>query len=331
MHILIVDDAADMRRSLQVLLNHVGYSEVSVADSGAAALEFLRNQPDVDVVLLDVMMPLLNGIETCRRIKAHSDLRDIPVVMVSAVSDEENLCKAFEAGAMDYLTKPVRFTELIARLRSALSLKQERDNRRRREAELLRVTQLLEEANESLQRLASIDELTGLANRRTLDQHLEREWRRCSRSEAWLSVLMADVDLFKNYNDHYGHQAGDECLQRIAGVLQSGLRRAGDLAARFGGEEFLLVLPGADPAGLAARAEKLRSDVEQLAIAHADSSVAPHVTISLGGAAVIPRHAGGPENLVSLADAALYEAKHAGRDRVRIRHSSTPAEFAASS
>ena len=174
----------------------------------------------------------------------------------------------------------------------------------------------LHEANVRLQRLVMLDGLTGIANRRCLDKFLEREFRRASREEVPLSVLMIDADRFKAFNDTYGHQAGDECLRAIAGTLQRSMRRAADLASRFGGEEFVVMLPHTDQAGANAMAEMIRAEIELLAIPH-EGSITGLVTVSIGVATAMPgRDAPSATTLLAAADAALYEAKNAGRNCV---------------
>jgi diguanylate cyclase (GGDEF)-like protein len=178
------------------------------------------------------------------------------------------------------------------------------------------INQQLEEANQRLQRLSSIDGLTGIANRRQLDEALQTEWRRAFRHDSPISVVMFDLDEFKRFNDAYGHQAGDECLRQVAAALRDGLRRAGDLVARYGGEEFAAVLPESDLRGALQFAEATRVGVESLAIAHGHSQVAPVVTLSAGVASTRPRLGGTPSELIAQADQALYRAKRGGKNRV---------------
>ena len=168
----------------------------------------------------------------------------------------------------------------------------------------------------TLQNESRTDSLTGLANRRRLEETLEEEWGRCRRARAILSCVMLDIDHFKRFNDRYGHDGGDECLRRIARVLTGNLRRAGDLVARYGGEEFMLLLPNTDCAGALVVAEQLREAVARERIPHEDSPTAPHVTISLGAASVVPDDGVLVQELPKAADLALYEAKRLGRDRV---------------
>ncbi|HEX6737663.1 MAG TPA: diguanylate cyclase, partial [Vicinamibacteria bacterium] len=196
----------------------------------------------------------------------------------------------------------------------------------RREAEAVNLR--LRAANERLARLSRVDELTGLANRRHLENVLDGEWRRAVRTAQPLSVILFDVDHFKDYNDEFGHLAGDRCLQTVAETLAEGCDRAGDLAARYGGEEFLVVLPGADREGASAIAERLRRAVEALDIRHAASSPLPAVTVSAGVGSIRPRDGLTSAILLAGADAALYMAKRQGRNRV-VCHPAPRADGAA--
>jgi diguanylate cyclase (GGDEF)-like protein len=316
MTILIVDDLQDNRDLLTAVLTVAGYRDVVAVPSALEALKRLK-EGGVDLILMDVMMPHTSGIEACRLIKADESLRDIPIIMVTGRKDHEVLESAFAAGAMDFIGRPIDNVELVARVRSALLLKREMDVRKSRERELLEVTRQLEEANETLQRLSSLDGLTGLANRRRLDEFLDLEWRRALRDRDWLSALMVDIDFFKAFNDAHGHQAGDDCLRRVAEVLSGVSQRPGDLAARYGGEEFVVVLTETDLDGALAVAETLRSRVEGLGIANPESHSGV-VTVSVGVAAVVPAPRSAVADLIEAADRALYGAKGAGRNRVAL-------------
>ncbi|MES2116053.1 MAG: diguanylate cyclase [Pseudomonadota bacterium] len=292
--VLVVDDQPINIRMLHAVLAQE--FEVFAATSGAQALDFCqKNKPDL--ILLDVVMPGMDGLEVCRRLKQDQETRAIPVIFVTAGTqpEEENAC--WSAGAADFVSKPVNPLTLRNRVLAHLQFKLHMD---------------------ALQAMAFADGLTGVANRRLFDDTLESEFRRCGRGGAPLAMLMIDVDFFKRYNDRYGHQAGDECLKRVALTLKERLKRPYDLAARYGGEEFACLLPDTNGAGALAMAEELRLAVAALAMEHDDSPVAGHVTISVGVAVTHPQADGDCAALLRLADQALYRAKDAGRNRCSV-------------
>ncbi|MBV9125987.1 MAG: diguanylate cyclase [Planctomycetes bacterium] len=330
MSILLVDDSQDNIHPLKLLLETTGYSELLTARSASEAFEQLGMEDPqsagrgVEVILMDIKMPGLDGIEACRRIKEDRRLRDIPIIMVTGQTEETDLEAAFAAGANDYITKPIKVVELLARLRSSLNLKREMDTRKYREQELLRVTHELEEVNQELHRLSSLDGLTGLANRRHFDNLYERSWRQALRKGNPLSVLMIDIDFFKAYNDTYGHQTGDECLKKVASALSRGLRRSGDVVARYGGEEFIVLLPDTATPGAVVVAEGLRERVKALAIPHVRSPNGRQVTLSLGVASTVPTLKALPLALIAAADHALYQVKQNGRDALKVAEPTSP-------
>jgi diguanylate cyclase (GGDEF)-like protein len=325
MAILVVDDQLESRQLIERILQKEGHREFIMAESAPEALRHLGiegappSAARIDLVVMDLRLPGMDGIQACRRIMAEERHRDLPVIVITASTEVGNLPAAFAAGAVDYLTKPLNPVELAARVRSALQLKREMDSRKEREQQLLEVTRRLEEANRELQRLSSLDGLTGLTNRRRLDEFIDNEWQRGARDGTSLSVILVDIDFFKAYNDRYGHLAGDECLKRVAGALRSAFRRPGDLVARYGGEEFAAILPGTDAAGAQVVAESMRKGVEDLKIPHEGSTASPRVTISLGFATMIPRPQKNSDELVAAADQALYRSKREGRNRVSSR------------
>jgi diguanylate cyclase (GGDEF)-like protein len=305
------------------MLQAEGYTDIAIAPSAGTAFTLLGmddptdEPPTIDVILMDIRMPQIDGVEACRRIHAHDHLRDIPILMVTALAEREHLEAAFEAGAMDYIVKPYKQVELLVRLRSALALKEERDRRKARERDLLDVTRRLKEANRALEDLSNLDSLTGVANRRFFDTRFAHEWMRALREGAPLALIMLDIDHFKLYNDCYGHPQGDVCLRQVVGALRKTLKRPADLLARYGGEEFIILLPQTHRDGVRAVAEELRAAVEALHIPHVASPHSQQVTISLGAASVIPDRYTARESLLQAVDAALYSAKHEGRNRVR--------------
>lgn len=323
--ILLVNDSEADRTALEEALARAGYVNVTPAASAREAYAVLGlegdgaqppSPPPVDLILMNMEMPGVSGIEACRRIREADRLRDIPIIAVTDRRDLACLAEAFQAGAMDFIAHPIVQVALEARVKSALALKRERDRRRAREKELLSMTAELARANQKLRRMSSLDGLTGAPNRRYFDDALETEWRRALRQGQPLALVMIDIDFFKNYNDRYGHLAGDECLRRTAEAMGGRLRRAGDLLARYGGEEFAALLPDTKLKGALALAESCRRAVEELAVVHEDSLAAPVVTVSLGAAAMIPDEGQTPQDLIQAADQALYRAKDGGRNRV---------------
>ncbi|MDQ2103199.1 diguanylate cyclase [Azospirillum isscasi] len=290
--ILVVDDIPSNVHVLSRILKDE--HDIYFATDGMKALELAQSRLP-DLVLLDIMMPGMDGYEVCSRIKADPITRNIPVIFISAKSEVEDETYGLEVGAIDFISKPISPPIVKARVRNHLLLK--------RQTDLLRT-------------LSFIDGLTGIANRRRFDEVLLREWRRCARAQLPLSLIMLDVDQFKPYNDHYGHQAGDECLRAVGGLLAEQIMRPGDLVARYGGEEFVCLLPETGGDGAVQVAERLRRTVAERCLPHAVSHVADHVTISLGAATAHPAMEDTPDRLTQLADRLLYEAKRAGRNRV---------------
>lgn len=321
--ILVVDDSALMRSMLVRLLQRVGYTDVLTAGSGQETFEILgvaddSNPQEIDLVLLDLVLPDLDGIAVIQQLQTCQQLRQVPVIMITAMQDPDKLRSAFDAGVTDYITKPINEVELLARVGSVLRLKREIDRREAREQELLVVRQRLEQANERLQQLSLTDPLTTLANRRSFDHAIAVEWSRGLRQQAQLCLLLLDIDFFKQYNDTYGHQAGDQCLIRVAQVLEGIAQRATDMAARYGGEEFALLLPGTNTRGGYIVAERLLELLQQQAIPHRSSPISPVITMSIGVAACIPNGYQSPDVLIAQADEALYTAKRTGRSRVSV-------------
>jgi len=312
--ILFVDDAEESRVVIRQVLAQSGYAELLEAASATEAFEFLAGSGSqggqkVHLILLDILMPEMDGLEVLRRLKARKEMADVPVIMVTGDPRHDSLAKAFELGAVDYVNKPVDPVELSARVKSALRLKAEMDRRALLADELARV-------NESLQRASVTDGLTGIPNRRYFDEVLEQSWRRCVRDRSPLSLCLTDIDFFKNYNDAFGHLRGDECLKRVAALLSSCFRRPGDLVARFGGDEFAIILPTTPGAGARAVADQALEEIRSRRIPHGESEVSEWVTLSLGIATMIPDVGTVKEDLLDRADRALYEAKRLGRDRV---------------
>jgi diguanylate cyclase (GGDEF)-like protein len=305
--LLIVDDTPHNIKLLFEFLNNYGF-EILVAEDGKDALEIAQEEQP-SLILLDVLMPGMDGFETCRYLKDNSDTHSIPVIFMTALSDTLNKVKAFKLGAVDYITKPFQQEEVLARVNTHLTI-------RYLQTELETQKEALQKANQELQRLATLDSLTQLANRRRLDEYLQREWRRAYREQIPLSLIFCDIDYFKLYNDGYGHQAGDDCLQQVAEAINHAVNRPSDLAARYGGEEFTVVLPNTPIDGAMRVAHLIQSYLQTLKLIHPNSKVSPYVTLSMGVTSIIPTTTNSLDVLIQIADLALYEAKAQGRNRI---------------
>lgn len=329
MRILIVDDSKHVHTQLKIFLNSDGFNALLFAESAFEAFEILglnsRSEfmDDLDLILMDIEMDEMSGIEATRRINAVKELQDVPVLMVTADTSEESLLEAFSAGAVDYITKPIRKVELLARVRSFLKLKQETDLRKARQNQLLELTDVLSEtnyklqqANEKLKMISHTDVLTGVPNRRYFDETLNKEFRRMARVSRPLSLLMIDIDFFKAFNDTYGHQKGDECLKTVANQIRAVMKRAGDFIARYGGEEFAAVLPETIIEKAAVQGRKIQEGIADLQIPHTASKISDHITVSVGIASMLPGKDAQEDELIASADKALYRAKKEGRNRV---------------
>ena len=297
--ILVVDDAMENIQILHAALQEE--QEVLFALDGERALELARSQRP-DLILVDAMMPGMDGYAVCAALRAAPETRDIPVIFVTALKTPEDETRALDAGAADFITKPVNAAVVRARVRTQLTVKRQAD---------------------ALRALTLTDPLTGVANRRAFDERLEAEWRRCARAGLPVALILADVDHFKAYPDHYGHQAGDACLVQVGAALRRAAGRTHDLVTRYGGEEFAILLPQLDALGAEGVARRLQDELSRLGIAHAASPTAPQLTVSMGLASLVPRDAQGTDTLVARADALLYEAKAGGRNQYRTSAADT--------
>ena len=289
--VLIVDDAKENINILAELLRP-DY-KIRAAINGEKALEIAFSENPPDLILLDVIMPGIDGYEVCKRLKANSQTKRIPIIFVTGKVNEEEEILGFNMGAVDYIKKPFNAVIVKARVSMHVELKQYRDY---------------------LENMSYIDGLTGVPNRRKFDEYLESTWNLAIRASIPISMVMMDIDLFKPYNDNYGHQGGDKCLAQIAQALSSVIVRRTDLVARYGGEEFVCVLPNTDPDSAFIIAEKLRLAVISLRIPHAYSNVDEIVTISVGVATRLPVKNSSFSELISAADEALYISKKSGRN-----------------
>jgi len=291
--ILIVDDVPTNLKILGTALKD--HYHVKLTTTGKEALLIAGSKNPPDIILLDIMMPEMDGYEVCRRLKEAPETREIPVIFITAMDDEKDEERGLTLGAIDYITKPFSIPIVKARVKNHLELKRYRD---------------------MLKENSMIDGLTQIANRRRFDEALLIEWNRQKRHDEPLSMLMVDIDFFKNYNDTYGHLQGDECLKQVAQTIKNELKRPTDLVARWGGEEFACILPETDHAGAIRTGEIMRKAIMDVALPHADSRVNTIVTVSIGVATVNPLENTDSQMLLKKADDALYKAKQNGRNQV---------------
>lgn len=308
--ILVVDDTPE---NIDVLIGalKIDYT-IRPALDGVTALKIASSDPKPDLILLDIMMPKMDGYEVMRRLQMDDNTRQIPVIFVTAASDIESELKGFKLGAVDYITKPFSSAIVRARVGTHLELHDARKKLEKQNQELKTKSELLE-------KIANLDSLTGISNRRYFDEALEIEWSRAMRNNAPLSIIVADIDYFKGFNDHYGHIEGDKCLCLVAQCLSSSLQRPTDIVARYGGEEFVAILSGTDMKGAELLAENWRTSVEKLRIPHAASAASDFVTISVGHATMVPGRDQVPYYLVGVADEMLYQSKEMGRNQISGR------------
>ena len=308
--ILIVDDIPVSIKVLGELLRE-NYA-ILVATNGRKAIEVaIKNQPDL--ILLDVVMPDMDGLETCRQLKEYPQTAEIPVVFLTAMAESADVVKGFEVGGQDYIVKPFNKTEVLARVKNHIELKMSREKTKQYAIELERKNQELQLLLEKVEQIAKTDFLTGIANRRYAIERMNEELSRFNRNGESFSLLMVDVDNFKKINDVYGHECGDYVLKHLVELIHSVLRKY-DMIARWGGEEFLVMLPGTDIDNAKIVAEKISEFVRTHPFNYLDNSFA--VTITIGAA----QHQAGDDldSLVKRADEAMYRGKISGKNCVMI-------------
>ncbi len=293
--ILIVDDDASVVLALGKGLGKIGH--IRFATDGQQALALIQRAPP-DLILLDMEMPGMNGLEVCAALKADPETADIPVLFITSHTESAFEEMVFNAGAADYVPKPLNPLVVAARVKTHLAYRT---------------------ALAQLTALATKDGLTGLNNRRSFDEKLAHEWKRALRQKRPLALLMVDIDEFKKYNDHFGHLEGDTCLKSVATALLHSVRRPADFVARYGGEEFVLILPDTDAEGAHAMAQVLLRNVESQLLVHAPNAMRQHVTVSIGCSVLDPAriYTTGLEAsaLIKSSDWALYQSKKEGRNR----------------
>ncbi len=323
--ILIVDDRKENLLTLERLLDSPDLQVVR-AESGNEALAKILDF-EFALILMDVRMPGMDGYETAELMRGSARSRSIPIIFVTAARmDREHMFKGYDSGAVDYLFKPLEPQILKRKVGIFLELHRQRQQLEEKTVELdAKILELevlhkeLEEKNEKLELLSSLDGLTGLFNRRYFDHNLIKEWKQASRDNTPLSLLIVDIDYFKKYNDFYGHLEGDDCLRKVAQSLYDALMRPTDIIARYGGEEFTAILPNTGSEGAERVARRMMNHVARLGIAHKASSVDELVTVSIGASSIFPIGKMAVTTLLDRADKALYEAKEMGRNTYRHR------------
>ncbi|MHB8961846.1 MAG: GGDEF domain-containing response regulator [Saccharofermentanales bacterium] len=293
--ILVVDDAKANINVLAELLR--SDFKIRATTSGEKALEIALSENPPDLILLDVLMPDMDGYTVCKKLKESAQTRNIPVIFITGKVSEEDEIYGFTIGAVDYITKPFSPVVVKARVNTHAELKRHRDY---------------------LEDISYLDGLTGIPNRRKFNEYLNYTCSFATIESVPVSVILIDIDNFKAFNDYYGHQEGDSCLTLIAQALSEEIKNKTDLAARFGGEEFAFILPNKTLETALEFAERLRQGVERLRIPHAHSTASDVVSISLGVTSQIPHESCTCADLVKKADEALYRSKQNGRNRVSV-------------
>jgi diguanylate cyclase (GGDEF)-like protein len=323
--ILIVDDRKENLLTLESLLDSPDLQLVRAASGNEALAKILDYE--FALILMDVRMPGMDGYETAELMRGSTRSRSIPIIFVTAARmDREHMFKGYDSGAVDYLFKPLE-PQILKRkvgifLEMHLQRQQLEEKTRELDAKILELEVLhkeLEEKNAKLELLSSLDGLTGLFNRRYFDDNLLKEWKQAIRDNTCLSLLIVDIDYFKNYNDYYGHLEGDDCLRKVAQSLYEALLRPTDIIARYGGEEFTVILPNTGSEGAGEVARRMMDSVARLDIVHKTSLVAETVTISIGVSSILPTRKLTVTSLLDRADKALYQAKEEGRNTFRVR------------
>lgn len=314
-NILIVDDTKANLISLEAILEGENLNIVA-ASNGNDALKTLLKQK-IDIVLLDVQMPGMNGFEVAELMRANNKTKDIPIIFVTAINkEEEYIFKGYELGAVDYLYKPISNEILKSKVKVFVKLNEQTKIIEEKTKTLEEKIIQLELIEKKLNHLVRIDELTGVFNRRAFGEIFKLEWARTIRSNGFFSALMIDIDNFKNFNDTYGHIEGDDCLKSVAQTIDKTLRRITDQVARLGGEEFVVLLPETDLDGAEIIAEEIRKNIENLEILNEGIETSKFVTVSIGISSVVPTRDIEKKEFIDCADKALYIAKKNGKNRV---------------
>lgn len=293
--ILVVDDMTTTLLLIHDLLKDT--YEVKIAKSGTKALEILESPNDIDLILLDIEMPDMNGYDVCKRIKNNETIKNIPIIFITGRTSQEDEEYGLNLGAIDYITKPFNKAIVKLRIKNYLDLKIK---------------------NDMLEKLSMYDGLTNIRNRRFFDETFEKTFNEIKRDKKSLAVLMIDIDFFKPYNDNYGHGQGDETLRKVAKALEKTIKRASDFVARYGGEEFVILLKDINKDGVEAVANNLLNAVRELKITHEFSKIENYVTISIGASFYNSNSDVTKLELLLKADETLYNVKNSGRNNFAI-------------
>ncbi len=312
--ILIVDDTDANLIALSALLESEDVN-ILQASSGNEALKIILTNK-IDIVLLDVQMPVMNGFEVAEILRSNNKTKNIPIIFITAISkEEEYVFKGYELGAVDYLYKPIKNELLKSKIKVFLRLNKQSKIIEEKNFELETIIEKLKEKEIEITMLARLDGLTGVYNRRVFNEDFIDEWARNSRNKKNLSVIMIDIDFFKQYNDTYGHLEGDNALIEVAKEVVKTVGRSYDEVYRYGGEEFVVLLPETDYQGAFFIAEKIRKNIEKLKIEHSGSKNLNYLTVSLGVSTCIPDDKMNKMELLDVADTMLYKAKSDGRNK----------------
>ena len=294
-HVLIVDDS---NIELEIMMNGLSdYFSVSIASDANEALRLAHQSPQPDLILLDIVMPEIDGYSLCSKLKNDYHTQDIPIIFVTSSNDTASIIKGFEVGGVDYMTKPLKLPELKIRVQTHIHLKNK---------------------SKQLESLAYLDPLTRIPNRRKYNETFQYEWSRCIRYQQPLAMIIVDIDFFKQFNQHYGHAEGDNCLTQVAQLLNRQCKRSTDLFARIGGEEFIMLMPNCDLTDAVKKAEKMQIAINKAKIPHGGIGHGHFLTLSLGVAATLPQYEHEAISLFQKADDALFNAKGAGRNRITV-------------
>lgn len=318
MRILIAEDNQTDRQLLGSYVQNIGHTPELVSNGQEAVKRFQENRPDL--ILLDVEMPVMSGYEAAKAIRELGNGEEdwVPIIFLSSHMDEDSLVQEIESGGDDYLTKPVSRVVLKAKINAMKRITLMKENLIEVSTQLRSANEKLLTSNLMLADLSLKDPLTGLGNRRAFEETIERELKGMMRRGSILSLIMIDIDNFKPYNDTNGHQLGDVCLQMVGQVIKSQLKRATDFVARFGGEEFAIIMPDTTLEGAVVVAEAIRNEITLLKVSHRGKQMQGVITLSIGVAATELDMPVTSQSIVADADIALYAAKRQGKNRVIV-------------